>query len=85
MPTASGWTSTCPGPGSPGSGRSTTDMTPTLWVTAARTTAHDPQTAAAVSTISASLAACSSWVRALPSTVEEKPHCGDRHSCSIGT
>ena len=39
-----------------------------------------PQTSAAVSTTSRSLARCSSAVSLLPSTVEEKPHCGDRHS-----
>ena len=39
----------------------------------------------ATSTISRSFAHCSSAVSALPSTVEEKPHCGDRHSCSSGT
>src|SRR3712207_7496448 len=32
-----------------------------------------------------SLESCWSWVRSLPSTVEEKPHCGERHSCSSGT
>ena len=44
-----------------------------------------PQTSSAVSTISASLAICSSRVSELPSTVEEKPHCPDRASCSSGT
>src|SRR5262249_50120392 len=44
-----------------------------------------PQTSCAVSTTRRSLAACSSWVSALPSTVDEKPHCGDRHNCSSGT
>jgi hypothetical protein len=39
-----------------------------------------PQTSAAVSTTSRSLARCSSAVSLFPSTVEEKPHCGDRHS-----
>ena len=48
-------------------------------------TGAQPQTSAAVSTTSRSLAACSSAVSALPSTVEEKPHCGDRQSCSSGT
>ncbi len=45
---------------------------------------HDPQTSSATSTIKASFAHCSSSVSVLPSTVEEKPHCGDRQSCSIG-
>ena len=36
-------------------------------------------------TTSSSFARCSSTVSSLPSTVEEKPHCGDRHSCSSGT
>src|ERR1700689_3257851 len=44
-----------------------------------------PHTSLAVSTISRSLAACSSGVSTLPSTVEEKPHWGDRHSWSSGT
>src|SRR5918995_1080837 len=44
-----------------------------------------PQTSCAVSTIRRSLATCSSCVSALPSTVEEKPHCGERQSCSSGT
>jgi hypothetical protein len=39
-----------------------------------------PHTSAAVSTTSRSLARCSSAVSLFPSTVEEKPHCGDRHS-----
>jgi hypothetical protein len=39
-----------------------------------------PHTSAAVSTTSLSLARCSSAVSLFPSTVEEKPHCGDRHS-----
>src|SRR6185369_15432496 len=42
-------------------------------------------TSAAVSTMSRNLATCSSYVRRFPSTVEEKPHCGDRQSCSSGT
>src|SRR5699024_6127561 len=47
--------------------------------------AAQPQTSWAVSTTSSSFFHCWSWVRALPSTVEEKPHCGERHSCSSGT
>ena len=47
--------------------------------------ADQPHTSAAVSTISASFAICSSTVRSLPSTVEENPHCPDRQSCSSGT
>jgi hypothetical protein len=43
------------------------------------------QTSDATSTMRASLAFCSSTVRALPSTVEEKPHWGDRQSWSSGT
>ena len=46
---------------------------------------RQPHTSWAVSTMRRSLANCCSWVRSLPSTVEEKPHWGDRHSCSIGT
>ena len=46
--------------------------------------AHEPQTSSATSTISASFAHCSSSLSALPSTVDEKPHCGERQSCSIG-
>lgn len=44
-----------------------------------------PQTSSAVSMMRRSLARCSSWPSTLPSTVEEKPHCGERQSCSIGT
>jgi hypothetical protein len=44
-----------------------------------------PQTSCATWTIRRSFATCSSCVMALPSTVEEKPHCGDRQSCSSGT
>ena len=44
-----------------------------------------PQTSAAVSTMRRSFATSSSYVSTLPSTVEEKPHCGDRQSCSSGT
>ena len=43
------------------------------------------QILAALSTTRPSLAHCSSAVRALPSTVLAKPHCGLRHSWSIGT
>src|SRR5207245_5737104 len=47
---------------------------------------HDvPHTSRAVSTISWSLAACYSRASSLPWTVLEKPHCGDRQSCSSGT
>ena len=45
-----------------------------------RPLAPQPQTSCAVSTIRRSLATCSSCVSALPSTVEEKPHCGERQS-----
>src|SRR5579863_9544771 len=44
-----------------------------------------PQTSAAVSTMRRSLATSSSYVSMFPSTVEEKPHCGERQSCSSGT
>ena len=44
-----------------------------------------PQTSSAVSTISRSLAICSSRQDLPLSTVEEKPHCGERQSCSRGT
>ena len=44
-----------------------------------------PHTSRAVSTMSDSFAISSSIVSALPSTVDEKPHCGLRHSCSSGT
>src|SRR5207247_10356775 len=44
-----------------------------------------PHTSRAVSTMSSSFAFCSSAVIALPSTVEEKPHCPLRQSCSNGT
>jgi hypothetical protein len=40
----------------------------------------EPQTSSAVSTTSRSLASCSSSVSALPSTVDEKPHWGERQS-----
>ena len=46
---------------------------------------QSPQTSAAVSTTSRSLSHCCSSVIALPSTVEEKPHCGDRQSWSTST
>jgi inner membrane transporter RhtA len=39
-----------------------------------------PQTSCAVSTTRRSFAICCSSVSTLPSCVEEKPHCGDRHS-----
>src|SRR6185437_4298880 len=41
-----------------------------------------PHTSAAVSTTSSSFFTCSAIVRRLPSTVEENPHWGDRHSWS---
>src|SRR3954451_14315229 len=44
-----------------------------------------PQTSSATSTTSRSLSACCSRVSALPSTVEENPHCGDRQSWSRST
>src|SRR4051794_13333608 len=44
-----------------------------------------PQSSRATSTMSASFAFCSSIVSALPSTVDEKPHCPLRQSCSSGT
>ena len=43
-----------------------------------------PQTSSATSTIRRSFAHCSSSVSALPSTVDENPHCGERQSCSSG-
>src|SRR6202007_2437130 len=46
---------------------------------------YQPHTSRAVSTTRRSLAFSSSIARALPSTVEEKPHCGLRQSCSSGT
>src|SRR5205823_1360887 len=46
---------------------------------------YSPQTSRATSTTRRSLAFSSSIVSALPSTVEEKPHCGLRQSCSSGT
>src|SRR5437870_2118332 len=47
--------------------------------------ATQPHTSRAVSTMSSSFAFCSSAVIALPSTVDEKPHCPLRQSCSNGT
>ena len=46
---------------------------------------YPPQTSAATDTISSSLRRSSSIVRRLPSSVEEKPHCPDRHSWSMST
>src|ERR1700745_1090326 len=46
--------------------------------------AHRPQTLSASSTIMRSFAHCSSSARTLPSSVEAKPHCGDRQNCSGG-
>ena len=43
-----------------------------------------PRPPAATSTTRRSFAACSSFVSSLPSTVEAKPHCGERQSCSSG-
>ena len=45
---------------------------------------HLPQTSSAISTIMRSFAHCSSSASVLPSSVEAKPHCGDRQSCSSG-
>ena len=39
-----------------------------------------PHTSSAISTIMRSFAHCSSSERTLPSSVEAKPHCGDRQS-----
>src|SRR5262249_38499940 len=44
-----------------------------------------PHTSSASSTIIRSFAHCSSSPSTLPSSVEAKPHCGDRHNCSSGT
>src|SRR5262249_17268306 len=44
-----------------------------------------PHTSSATSTIKRSFAHCSSSARILPSSVEAKPHCGDRHNCSMST
>ena len=46
---------------------------------------RQPQTDCAVSTMRRSLSHCCSSVRALPSEVEEKPHCGERQSWSRST
>src|SRR5581483_5894382 len=46
---------------------------------------HRPQISSASSTIMRSFAHCSSSASTLPSSVEAKPHCGDRHSRSNGT
>src|SRR5207247_9884045 len=43
------------------------------------------QISRAVTTTRRSLAISSSRVNALPSTVDEKPQCGERQSCSSGT
>ncbi len=52
-----------------------------VWVPAfAGTTAHYPHTSSATSTIMRSFAHCSSSAKVLPSSVEAKPHCGDRQS-----
>ena len=44
-----------------------------------------PQTSSANSTIILSFAHCSSSASTLPSSVEAKPHCGDRQSWSSAT
>src|SRR5690348_16294046 len=44
-----------------------------------------PHTSSANSTIMRSFAHCSSSARTLPSSVEAKPHCGERQSCSSAT
>ena len=41
---------------------------------------HRPHTSSANSTIIRNLAHCSSSARMLPSSVDAKPHCGDRQS-----
>ena len=41
---------------------------------------HYPQTSSATSTMSASFAHCSFSARRFPSSVEAKPHCGERQS-----
>src|SRR6202167_5476260 len=46
---------------------------------------YQPHTSFAISTIIRSLAHCSSSERTLPSSVEAKPHCGDRQSWSSAT
>src|SRR5450759_2979499 len=50
-----------------------------------RSGAHFPHTSSASSTIMRSLAHCSSSASTLPSSVEAKPHCGDRHNWSSAT
>src|SRR5207245_8541895 len=45
---------------------------------------HRPHTSSASSTIMRSFAHSSSSARMLPSSVEAKPHCGDRQNCSSG-
>src|SRR4051812_41770959 len=45
---------------------------------------HQPHTSLAVSTIIRSLAHCCSSASTLPSSVEAKPHCGERQNCSKG-
>jgi hypothetical protein len=44
---------------------------------------EEPQTSSATSTISRSFAISWSTERSFPSNVDEKPHCGDRQSCSM--
>src|SRR5262249_25577574 len=44
-----------------------------------------PHTSRATSTMRDSFATCDSRAISLPCTVLEKPHCGERHSCSSGT
>ena len=56
----------------------------TFWICVGQCVLY-PQTSCAVSTTSRSLPICSSRLSALPSSVEEKPHCGLRQSCSSGT
>src|ERR1700731_2121707 len=50
-----------------------------------RRVGRQPHTSRATSMTRRNLAFSSSIESALPSTVEEKPHCGLRHSCSSGT
>src|SRR4029079_13441153 len=47
--------------------------------------AFHPHTSSAISTIMRSLAHCSSSASTLPSSLDAKPHCGDRQSWSMGT
>src|SRR5262245_10845333 len=49
-----------------------------------RLCSHRPHTWPATSMIIRSFAHCSSSARILPSSVEAKPHCGERQNCSIG-